>query len=611
MGQKKVLKNPKAAAREEKHGTNKKKEDSGELQKQVELENKLKGDVVRAKVLDACTCSAVLGSQYLNKDVKLEQFSLSLHGKELVKDTTMELTYGSRYGLIGLNGSGKSTILAAIRARELPVPDWIDIWHLHEEAPPSDKTAIESVVDVVKNEQTRLEALSLEIMERDPESDLLATIGDKLDKMDPALFEARACELLAGLGFSPVMMNKMTQDMSGGWRMRVALAPALFVEPMLLLMDEPTNHLDLGTCVWLERHLAKYPHCLVCISHSQDFMDGVCTEIMHLTTKGTLEFYGGNYSNYVATREERETNQLKKFEKEQDDIKHLQEFIRSCGTFSNLRKQAESKQKIIDKMVANGLTEKPMKDPTYRFRFPDTEKLPPPVCAFQNVAFSYSGKYCDCLYTGLELGIDCDSRIALVGPNGAGKSTLLKLMMGEIVPIEGQVQKNPHLRIGRYNQHSHDQLDMKKTPIEFLQDLYPEGITDAKGHHKMEFEDWRRIIGRFGVTGDKQTAKMETFSGGFLTRVVFALMSLKNPHMLVLDEPTNHLDMECIDSLAEAINAFPGGLVLVSHDFRLIGQVAKEIWVCENGIRKWDGTIQAYKKSLEQELEKKLKKKGA
>jgi ATP-binding cassette subfamily F protein 2 len=208
-------------------------------------------------------------------------------------------------------------------------------------------------------------------------------------------------------------------------------------------MDEPTNHLDLGTCVWLERHLAKYPHCLVCISHSQDFLDGVCTEILHLTIKGTLEIYGGNYSTFVKTREERETNTLKKYEKEQDDIKHLQEFIRSCGTFSNLRKQAESKQKIIDKMEAAGLTQKPLKDPTYRFRFPDTDKLPPPVCAFQNVAFSYSGKLADILYSNLELGIDCDSRIALVGPNGAGKSTLLKLMMGEIVPIEGAVQKKP------------------------------------------------------------------------------------------------------------------------------------------------------------------------
>merc|ERR1719305_1609447 len=422
------------------------------------------------------------------------------------------------------------------------------------------------VVDVVKNEQQRLEALSLEIIEKNPDSGLLGVIGEKLDKLDPSTYEVRARELLHGLGFTTKMMNKMTKDMSGGWRMRVALAQALFVEPMLLLMDEPTNHLDLGTCVWLERHLAKYPHCLVCISHSQDFLDGVCTEIMHLTVKGTLEIYGGNYSNFVSTRKEREVNQLKKYEKEQDDIKHLQEFIRSCGTFSNLRKQADSKQKIIDKMMAAGLTEKPKADPTNRFRFPDTDKLPPPVCAFQNVAFSYSGKPADILYSGLELGIDCDSRIALVGPNGAGKSTLLKLMTGEIVPIEGQVQKNPHLRIGRYNQHSHDQLDLTKTPIEFMQGLYPEGITDSKGHHKMEFEDWRRQIGRFGVTGDKQTSKMETFSGG---------------------------------------------MVLVSHDFRLIGQVAKEIWICENGIRKWDGSIQEYKKSLEQALDKAQKKKGA
>merc|ERR1719326_503244 len=456
---------------------NKKKESDGKLVQQVELENKLKGDVIRAKVLDHCTCSAVLGSQYLNKDVKLEQFSLSLHGKELVKDTTMELTYGARYGLLGLNGSGKSTILAAIRARELPIPDWIDIWHLHEEAPPSDMNAIDSVVSVVANEQARLEALSLEIMEKDPESEILGAIGDKLDKMDPSQFEARACELLAGLGFSPVMMRKATKDMSGGWRMRVALAQALFVQPMLLLLDEPTNHLDLGACVWLEEYLKTYPYTLLLTSHSEDFMNGVCTNIMQLTLKGTLVVWGGNYAQYIKTRTELEKNQLTKHKKEQDDIKHLEEFIRSCGTYANLRVQAESKQKIIDKMKEAGLTEKPMQDPQYHFSFPDSEKISPPVLALSNVSFSYSGKKEDHLYEKLELGVDLDSRVALVGPNGAGKSTLLKLMLQEIEPTEGEMKRSGKLRIGHYNQHSEAVLDLDKTPLQFLAELYPLGIT--------------------------------------------------------------------------------------------------------------------------------------
>jgi ATP-binding cassette subfamily F protein 2 len=613
MGQKKVLKNPKAAKREEKDGTNKKKADESTAQHvlNVDLERKLKDDHVRAAVLDMASVTAVLASQPHSQDVKCEQFSLILYGKELVKDTTLELTYGQRYGLVGLNGSGKSTILAAIRAREVPIPDAIDIWHLHEEAAPSDKNAVESVIAVVADEQQRLEALSLEISEKNPDSELLNVIGEKLDKLDPSTYEVRARELLSGLGFTTKMMEKATKDMSGGWRMRVALSQALFVEPMLLLMDEPTNHLDLGACVWLERHLAKYPHCLVVTSHSQDFLDGVCTQIMHLTIDGTLEYYGGNYSRYVATREENAVNQLKKYEKEQSDIKHLEEFIRSCGTFSNLRKQADSKQKIIDKMKAAGLTEKPKADPKYSFKFPNSEKLSPPVLAFQNVSFSYSGAKEDYLYNGVDFGLDCDSRVALVGPNGAGKSTLLKLMLGELDATEGAVQRHAHLRIGRYNQHSTDVLDLDKTPIEFLQSKYPDGITDSKGHHKLDFEGWRRIIGRFGICGDLQMRKMATFSGGMKSRVVFCLISLTNPHMLLLDEPTNHLDMECIDSLAECINAFDGGLVLVSHDFRLISQVAEQIWVCDHGIEVWKGDIKSYKKQLESELDNpKMKKSG-
>mmetsp|Transcript_52373 Transcript_52373/g.83143 ORF Transcript_52373/g.83143 Transcript_52373/m.83143 type:complete len:611 (+) Transcript_52373:68-1900(+) len=564
----------------------------------------------RAAVLETAVVTGVLASQEQAMDVKIEQFSMSVYGKEFVCDTKLELNFGRRYGLIGANGSGKSTMLAAIAAREVPIPKHIDIWFLDTEAKPEEITAIEAVVNVVAKEHERLEALSLKLLEEDPEknADMLTMIGDKLDKMDPETFEARACELLHGLGFTEVMMRKFTKDMSGGWRMRVALAQALFVEPMLLVLDEPTNHLDLGACVWLEEYLKNYPNTLLFTSHSEDFLNGVCTNIMQLTQKGTLVVWGGNYDTYHKTRTEIEKNQLTKYKKEQDDIKHLEEFIRSCGTYANLRVQAESKQKIIDKMKEAGLTEKPMPDMTYQFSFPDSEQISPPVLAFSGASFSYSGKKEDHLYENLELGVDLDSRIALVGPNGAGKSTLLKLMLKEIEPTEGEVKRSGKLRIGHYNQHSEAVLDLEKTPLQFLKDLYPEGIVTKTGMSKMEDKDWRGKLGSFGITGDFQTRKMKTLSDGFRTRMAMLLIALVNPHVLLLDEPTNHLDMAMIDALADAINKFSGGLVLVSHDFRLIGQVAKEIWVCDKKtIAPWSGDIKSYKNKLKKDVMKKFK----
>jgi len=549
----------------------------------------------------------VLTSREQSRDVRMEQVTIGLHGKELIQDATITINFGRRYGLIGANGSGKTSLLAAIAARELPIPDHIDMWFVHREAEPEKITALQSVVDIGAKEHERLEDLTQKLMEEDMENnmEIIEAIGDKLDRMSPELFEVRAGELLFGLGFTNEMMHKKTEDMSGGWRMRVSLSQALFQQPSLLILDEPTNHLDLGACVWLEEYLACYPFTVILTSHSEDFMNGVCNEMMQLTKDQKMNYWGGNYESYIKTRREREINDMKAWEKEQSDIAHLKDFIRSCGTYANLRKQADSKQKIIDKMTEKGLTQKPMEDEKYHFTFPNAESLSPPVLAFNNVSFAYSGLKQDYLYCKLNFGVDQDSRIALVGPNGAGKSTLLKLMRGELQPCEGEIKRHNHLRMGVYNQHSAEQLPADKSPMEFMMEKFGEGVVTTDGMVKMEDKAWRAKLGCYGVRQEKQTMKIETMSDGLKSRVVFTLISLGNPHVLLLDEPTNHLDMQCIDALADAINNYTGGLVLVSHDFRLIGQVAKEIWVCDKKtISKWPKGISDYKLHLSKEQKK-------
>lgn len=557
----------------------------------------------RLKVLDSLHCTGVLASRYLSRDVRIEQVTLSLYGRELIRDATIQINFGRKYGLIGANGSGKSSLLAALACRELPIPDHIDIWHVHQEAEPTEVSALNAVVDTAAKEYERLEELIMKLSEEDAEAngEIIEALADKQDKMDPSSFIPAAGALLHGLGFSETMMHKATKDMSGGWRMRVALAQALFKKPTLLILDEPTNHLDLGACVWLEEYLAAYPSTIILTSHSEDFMNTVCTEIMQLTADQKLVYWGGNYDQYVRTRAEKEVNQLKAYEKEQSDIKHLQEFIRSCGTFSNMRRQADSKQKIIDKMKEDGLTEKPIADVKFMFNFPETEKLPPPVMAFNDVCFSYSGRKEDYLYKDVSFGIDSDSRVALVGPNGAGKSTLLKLMRTDLEPCEGQVKRHSHLRIASYNQHSAEILPLEMTPLEFIREKYDQQA-EQYGEQKKTEQELRGKLGKYGLAGDLQKRKMGTFSDGQKARVVFALMSMASPHLLLLDEPTNHLDMACIDALAEAINKFSGGCVLVSHDFRLIDVVAKEIWVCDGHVSPWKGDIKAYKKHLSKQM---------
>lgn len=539
---------------------------------------------------EARSCTGSLAVHPRSRDVKIDNFSITFHGCELIHDTLLELSCGRRYGLLGLNGSGKSSLLAVLGNREVPIPEHIDIFHLSREMPASEKTALQCVMEV-DEERVKLEKLAEQLVanEDDESQEQLMDIYERLDEMSADTAQARAAHILHGLGFTREMQNKMTKDFSGGWRMRIGLARALYVKPHLLLLDEPTNHLDLDACVWLEEELKTYKRILVIISHSQDFLNGVCTNIMHLDKK-KLKYYTGNYEAFVRTRMELVENQMKQYNWEQDQIAHMKNYIARFGHGSaKLARQAQSKEKTLAKMVASGLTEKVTNDKVLNFYFPSCGTIPPPVIMVQNVSFRYSDTT-EFIYKNLEFGIDLDTRLALVGPNGAGKSTLLKLLYGDLIPTEGMIRKNSHLRIARYHQHLHELLDLDLSPLEYMMKSFP----DIK-----EREEMRKIIGRYGLTGRQQVCPIRQLSDGQRCRVVFAYLAWQAPHLLLLDEPTNHLDMETIDALADAVNDFEGGLVLVSHDFRLINQVAEEIWICEKGtVTKWEGGILNYKEHL-------------
>ncbi|KAK8707786.1 hypothetical protein V6N13_058838 [Hibiscus sabdariffa] len=548
--------------------------------------DKVSDQVSMLKISDR-NCTGVLCSHPLSRDIRIESLSVTFHGHDLIVDSTLELNYGRRYGLLGLNGCGKSTLLTAIGLRELPIPEHMDIYHLTREIEASDMSALEAVISC-DEERLKLEKEAEMLSAQDDGGgEQLERIYERLDAMDASTAEKRAAEILFGLGFDKMMQAKKTRDFSGGWRMRIALARALFINPTILLLDEPTNHLDLEACVWLEENLKKFERILVVVSHSQDFLNGVCTNIIHMQSK-TLKLYTGNYDQYVQTRAELEENQMKQYKWEQEQIASMKEYIARFGHGSaKLARQAQSKEKTLAKMERGGLTEKVVRDKVLVFRFVDVGKLPPPVLQFVEISFGYTPD--NLIYKNLDFGVDLDSRIALVGPNGAGKSTLLKLMTGELTPTDGMVRRHNHLRIAQYHQHLAEKLDMEMSALQYMIREYPGN----------EEEKMRGAIGKFGLSGKAQVMPMKNLSDGQRSRVIFAWLAFRQPHLLLLDEPTNHLDIETIDSLAEALNEWDGGMVLVSHDFRLINQVAEEIWVCENqAVTRWGGDIMDFKQHL-------------
>jgi len=542
------------------------------------------------------------------RDINVGGFTVNFHGKPLLEETDLIINYGNRYGFIGPNGSGKSTVMKALAARSIPIPDAIDIYFLDHEYEACEKTALQAVFEVqdeVKDLEDQADKLNQQMAEVGDNEEMLnfvqqqlEMVYEKLDDLDVNTAEARASKILHGLGFTTKMQGMMTKEFSGGWRMRVALARALFLKPEFLLLDEPTNHLDMDAVMWLEDYLSKWDKILFFVCHSQDFMNNVCTDIVRLDpTYRKLHYYSGNYDTYVQTRRDQDMVQMRQYETEQREIAEIKDFIARFGHGTvKMVRQAQSREKLLQKKLEAGLTEKPEEIQMYDWSFPDAGQLPVPVLAIENVSFAYPKS--QSLYKDVDFGIDLDTRVALVGPNGAGKTTLFKLICEELIPTKGQIKRNSHLKISLFTQHFEDKLDLEMTPLDFFkQKLMPEQPVDKI----------RSLLGRYGCSGAMQQQIMGQLSAGQKARIVFAIIAWEKPHLLLLDEPTNPLDMESIDSLAQCLKKFKGGVVMISHDMRLISQCAQEIYVCDKKkITKYRGDIMNFKMHTKKANDEKL-----
>jgi len=366
--------------------------------------------------------------------------------------------------------------------------------------------------------------------------------------------------------------------------MRLALARALFCTPDLLLLDEPTNMLDVQAVLWLENYLQmKWAGTVIVISHDREFLNSVTTDIIHFSNK-ILTYFSGNYDKFEDVRNEQLLNQQRAFDAQAAQMAHIQKFIDRFRYNANRAALVQSRIKKLEKMQPVPAV---LLDPTFAFTFPQPDQLRPPLVQFNDVSFGYGDK--PSLFTGLSFTVDHESRIAIIGANGQGKSTILNLMTEELKPRAGFVQINQRLRLTKFSQHHVDQMPLEKTPIEYLQRDYP----------GKDMQIYRENLGRYGVHGEIVFQKIRTLSGGQKSRVVFAHIAMKNPHLIILDEPTNHLDIETVDVLAQALNDFEGGIIIVSHNERLINLSCDELWLVEAGkVKKLKGDFDSYKKRL-------------
>ena len=517
--------------------------------------------------------------------LSLTDISVRIAGRLLIDSSSVQIVPGSRVGFVGRNGVGKSTLFHAIRG-DLPTesgtiafpPRW-RIGSLAQEAPDGP----DRLIEVVLKADLEREALMREAeVASDP--DRIAEIQTRLVDIEAHSAPARAAAILSGLGFSADDQNRPCSEFSGGWRMRVALAATLFAAPDLLLLDEPTNYLDLEGTLWLEDHLANYPRTVIVISHDRDLLETSVDQILHLD-RGKLTLYKGSYSSFEEQRATREMLDAKHARRQTEERKRLQAFVDRFKAKASKARQAQSRVKMLERMKP--VTALVTQD-VHEISFPQPEKmLSPPIIAVDEVSVGYDPK--QPVLNRVTLRVDTDDRIALLGANGNGKSTLVKLLAGKLSPFSGRVTRADKLSVGYFAQHQVDELNVDASPYDHVRRL----MMDAP-ESKV-----RGRTGAIGFSGKAGDTLVKNLSGGEKARLLLGLATFFGPNMIILDEPTNHLDIDSRAALAEAINDFPGAVIMVSHDRYLIEACADQLWVVANGaVANYDGDLDDYRRTV-------------
>ena len=534
--------------------------------------------------------------------LKINDISYSIAGRQLLANASATIPSGHKVGIVGRNGTGKTTLFKLITNElglddgNIEIPKKMRIGGIAQEAPASNDSLLETVLSA-DTERTAL----LEEAEVATDPNRIADIHGRLADIDAYSAEARAASILSGLGFSSIAQDRPCHEFSGGWRMRVALAGVLFAQPDILMLDEPTNYLDLEGTIWLETYLKKYPHSVLIISHDRQLLNTSVNAILHLTDK-QLTLYQGNYDTFDSVRRAKLAEQEAMARKQQATREHLQSFVDRFRAKASKAKQAQSRIKMLEKMepIAAGV-----ENSVAAFDFPTPEELSPPILRLEDTSVGYDGLP---ILRDLNLRIDQSDRIALLGANGQGKSTLSKLLADRLIPLDGNLVRSSKLKIGYFAQHQVDELHLDETPLQHITREFP-GETPSK---------LRSRLARGGIGPEQALTEVGRLSGGQKARLSLLLATIEAPHLLILDEPTNHLDIESRESLVFALAAYEGAVILVSHDPHLVNAVADTLWLVKDGqVNVFYEDLNEYKKLLlsergladKSEKPKKIKKK--